>query len=550
MILSKTNKLNRFLNPQLPQYNYVRIIILAILYILGARLGFFFATMDGSVTLIWPPSGIALAGLIIFGFRLWPGILIGAFIANIIASNTILSSFGMSIGAAASALLGYWLIRKFIGKNNPLSSIKYLYIFIAVAITTPIIASNIGTTSLVLTNIIGWSSYSAVNFTWWIGDFAGILVFTPLIIAWQKNIRATRVVKPSYIEISFFAILLISISSLPYLSALPNEIIGYPLAFISFPFCIWAAYKYCMKQVTLTILVIMILAVYGTVTGQGPFYRETLGESLFQLQTFMAIIVITTLSLAAAIYERHKFEIQLIAEKKRAEDLTLAKSQFMSNMSHELRTPLNAITGFSHILQKGNKSLDKEQQEFVGYISDAGNHLLHLVNDLLDIEQNDAHKLHIKPARIKLDDSITESIHFIEPMATKRNISIHYNKETCKDFHVVADPIRLKQVLINLLSNAAKYNHDNGSITITCKKSHLSSVYISVTDTGEGISEKDIQTIFEPFSRVQIEDSYIEGSGIGLTVANKLIELMNGGITVTSTLGQGSTFTIELPMES
>ncbi len=549
MILRTTSKLNSFLNLQLPQYNYVKNITIAILYILSARLGLFFATTDGHITLIWPPSGIALAGLIIFGIRLWPGILIGAYIADIIATDNVITSIGMSIGSTGSAILGYWLVLKFIGKSNPLSSIKSLYIFVAIAIISPIIASNLGTTSLVLTNIIGWSSYNSVNFTWWIGDFSGILLFTPVIIAWQKNIRPPIIVKPNYIEITLFTILLILTSSLPYLSALPSEMIGYPLAFISFPFCIWAAYKYCMKQVTLTLLIIMILAVYGTATGQGPFYRDTLDESLFQLQTFMVIIVITTLSLASAVFERQKFEIQLLTQKKRAEELTRAKSQFMSSMSHELRTPLNAITGFSHILQQDQTALNNQQREFVGYISDAGNHLLHLVNDLLDIEQNDAKKLHIKPTRIKLYDAISESIHFIEQMANKRNISIHYDEETCQDFYVTADKTRLKQVLINLLSNAAKYNRENGSITITCEKNYLSFICIAITDTGEGISKKDIKTIFEPFSRIQIEDSYIEGSGIGLTVAHKLVALMNGNITVTSSLGEGSTFTIKLPIE-
>ena len=537
-----------FLKIKLPHYNYViSIIILAFIYILAARLGLLLATAEGNITLFWPPSGIALAALVIFGRRLWPGILIGAFFADILATGNVIASIGMSIGSTASALFGLWLLGMLIGRENPLSRTVHLYKFFIIALISTIIAAIIGTTSLVMTGVTDWSSFNSIALTWWLGDTAGIFVFTPLIISWQRNVQPPLNQNPKYFEVILFSVLLILISSLPFISSFPLHLVGYPLAFISFPFCIWAAYRYCLKQVTVTILIIMIVAIYGTIIEQGPFHRETLSESLFQLQAFMIIVVVTTLSLASAVFERQRFEFQLIQQKKKAEELTLAKSQFMSNMSHELRTPLNAIIGFSHILEKDDSNLSKQQYEFVGYISDAGNHLLHLVNDLLDIEQSDSHKLNIKTRRINLHDSILESIHFIEHMASKRDISIYYNKEVTKNLDVMADPIRLRQILINLLSNAAKYNHDNGRISIVCDKKESSHISIAISDTGDGIAKEDIPTIFDPFNRLQIEDSQIEGSGIGLTVAHKLVELMNGTITVTSELGKGSTFIITLP---
>jgi len=548
MTSTTANKNGNLLNLKLPQANYIKsVVVLAAAYVITAKLGLLFATTNGNITMIWPASGIALAALIIFGVRLWPGVLIGAYIADYIATESFMASIGMCIGATGSAVFGYWLVNKFIGKENPLSSVISFYKFLIIAALSTGIAAHVGVTSLAFTNIVEWSNYLSVSTTWWIGDTAGILIFTPFIIAWQKNIQPPMHYIPNYLEISAFTILLILVSSLPFLSTLPTQTIGYPLAFVSFPFCIWAAYRYCMKQVSLTIIIIMFLAIYGTVTEQGPFYRENLSDSLFQLQTFMAIIVITTLSLASAIFERQKFEMQLIAEKKNAEELTKAKSQFMSNMSHELRTPLNAIIGFSHILKKNDTSLNKQHDEFVGYISDAGNHLLHLVNDLLAIEQGDANKLHIESTQINLHEPISESIHFIEPMAAKRNISIHYDESSCQNLTVIADKVRLRQVLINLLSNAAKYNHDGGSISISCDKSDSSYTRVTIADSGEGIAEQDIEKIFEPFSRLKIEDSRIEGSGIGLTVANRLVELMNGTITVNSQPEKGSTFTIELP---
>ncbi len=537
-----------FFKKQLPQYNYaISIIVLAVIYTLAARLGSSFATAVGNITLFWPASGIALAALIIFGHRLWPGILIGAFIGDMLTTGNIIASIGMSIGSTTSALLGALLLSKLMGKENPLSRTINLYKFFVIALTSPILAAIIGTTMLITTGVVDESNFNSIALTWWLGDTAGIFVFTPLIISWQRNIQPPLSHNPKYFEVALFNVLLILISFLPFISSLPVQVVGYPLAFISFPFCIWAAYRYCLKQVTVTILIIMVVAIYGTITEQGPFHRETLSESLFQLQTFMIVIVVTTLSLASAVFERQRFEFQLLEQKKKAEELTLAKSQFMSNMSHELRTPLNAIIGFSHILEKDHSSLNKQQLEFLGYISDAGNHLLHLVNDLLDIEQSDAHKLNIQLTQIDLNNAISESIHFIEYMAKERNISIQHIEQNNSELFVLADKIRLRQVLINLLSNAAKYNHENGNITITCSKHNSSYVHIAITDTGDGIEEQDIKRIFEPFNRAKIEGSRIEGSGIGLTVARKLVELMDGTISVKSEIGKGSTFTIILP---
>ena len=548
MNLTALNKFSNIIKLPFHQYNNgMRIIALTVIYAAAANIGLLFATTEGNITMIWPPSGIALAALIIFGKKLWPGILFGAFIADMLVSGNITASFGMAFAATASALFGFWLINRLIGKENFLSKVTHLYKFFFVAFVSPVIAANIGSLSLMLTGLISVDSYITVSWTWWLGDVAGIIIFAPLIVAWKKDIQPPFPYKPNYLEISLFTLLLILVSSLPLISSLPTQLVGYPIAFIAFPFCIWAAYRYCMKQVTLTIIIIMILAVYTTITGHGPFYRETLSESLFQLQVFMLITVITTLSLASAVFERQRFESQLIKQRKRAEELTLAKSQFMSNMSHELRTPLNAIIGFSHILEKDKSSLNQQHHEFVGHISRAGNHLLCLVNDLLDIEQSNAHKLNIQLSRFKLSDAISESINFVTQMAKEKNISIHYKKDTEQEMLVFADKIRLRQVLINLISNAAKYNHDGGDITVNCDKPDASHVRIAITDTGDGIEEQDLKKIFEPFTRAQIEGSDIEGSGMGLTVTYKLVELMNGSISVKSEIAKGSTFTIILP---
>jgi len=550
MISRVIDKYSGFITLRSPRHNYIKnIIILAVIYVISAKLGLFFAISNSNVTMIWPPSGIALAALIIYGMRLWPGVLIGAFIANMMASDNLIASLGVGVGNTLSAVLGAWLISRLIGNSNPLSSVSNLYKFFIVACTSTMVASSVGPTMLVLNDLAEKDSWGMLSWIWWVGDTASILVFAPLILSWQRNIQPPLTYKPNYLEVTLFTILLIIVTSLPFFSSLNADVIGYPIAFICFPFCVWAAYRYCMKQITFTIVIIMVLAIYATAIGLGPFYRESLNDSLFQLQVFMIITVVTTLSLAAAVFERQRFETQLIAENKRAEELTHAKSQFMSSMSHELRTPLNAIIGFSHVLQQDKEQLNEQHQEFIGYISEAGDHLLHLVNDLLDIEQSDSHKLSIDSVRVNLHHSIIESIRFIEHLAHKNDVTVNYHAAGNSDLSVLADPVRLRQILINLLSNAAKYNREGGSISIHCDQKTSSSVSIVITDTGIGIADEDLSTIFEPFNRLKIEESEIEGSGIGLTVTHTLIKLMNGTIVVTSKLGEGSTFTITLPTQ-
>ena len=525
-------------------------MLLAMVYLLAGQIGALFATTEGNITLIWPASGIALAALRIFGMRLWPGVLLGAFISNILSIDNIIAAAMMSVGSTFSAYLGAWLLFRYIGHENPLSRPVHLFKFLATGLATPIIAALIGTLALVSNDIASWSNFKLVTLTWWLGDAAGILVFSPLLFAWQKNIKPVTEFQHSRMEISLFFSLLLLFSALPFISSFPVDVVGYPLAFISFPFCIWAAYRYCMKQVAYTIIIIMAMAIYGTLTEQGPFYRETLAESLFQLQTFMALIVITTLSLAAAIYERRMYALQLVEQREKAERLIHEKSVFMSNMSHELRTPLNAIIGFSHILKQDKQSLTKNQAEFVDHISHAGDHLLHLVNDLLDIEQSNVNKLTIELGQVNLHEIITASLDLIKQAASDKQITIRYNNPLPHDTQVIADKTRLHQVLINLLSNATKYNHVGGSIDINCDATENSPINITINDSGEGIDEADIEKIFEPFNRAHTSQANIEGAGLGLTVTHKLITLMNGKISVSSTPGEGSAFTITIPRHS
>src|SRR6476661_1962441 len=281
--------------------------ILAIIYFAVGKFGLMLASLHASASPVWPSAGIALAATLLFGYRVWPAILIGAFLVNVTTAGNVATSFAIAIGNALEALAGAWLVNRFAGGKEFCDRPQGVFKFALAAGISTIISPAFGVTSLALAGFANWTNYGAIWLTWWLGDATGDLVFTPLLLLWTGASKP-RWNKKEAAEVGTLLLLLVLLSSIVFGGWLEISSRNYPIAFICGPVVIWMAFRFTQRETATGIFILSAIAVWGTLRGFGPFVGETENQSLLALQSWTAVLAITAMALSAGMAERRRIE--------------------------------------------------------------------------------------------------------------------------------------------------------------------------------------------------------------------------------------------------
>src|SRR6266536_317014 len=295
--------------------------ILAVIYFIAGKLGLMLASLHASASPVWPPAGIALAGLLLLGYRAWPGIFIGAFLVNVTTAGNVATSFAIATGNTLEALVGAWLVNRFASGTNVFDRLQGVFKFALAAGISAIISPAFGVTSLGVAGFADWANYGAIWLTWWLGDATGDLVFTPLVLLWSVASKR-RWNKKEAAEVGALLLLLVVLSAVVFGGWPAVSARTYPIVLICGPIVIWTAFRFTQRETATGIFILSAIAVWGTLHGFGPFVRETENQSLLALQFWTAVLTITAMALSAGMAERRRVEEEL---------------------QHELRTPLTPV---------------------------------------------------------------------------------------------------------------------------------------------------------------------------------------------------------------
>jgi diguanylate cyclase (GGDEF)-like protein len=288
--------------------NLATVAGLAAVYFVAGKVGLQLAYVHASATAVWPCTGIAIAALLVYGYRVWPGILLGAFLVNVTTAGSVASSIAIAAGNTLEGLAGCYLVSRFAHGKETFVRAQDIFKFALLAgMVATSISATIGVATLAVGGFADWAAFGSIWYTWWLGDAIGTVLVTPLLLLWWENPRL-KWTREQITELAFLFMGLFSTAWIVFGEPFHSKLKNYPLEYLCIPFLVWAAYRFGRRKAATALCALAVIATWGTLHGFGPFARESRNTSLLLLQAFMGITAITTLALAAEVSEHRRAE--------------------------------------------------------------------------------------------------------------------------------------------------------------------------------------------------------------------------------------------------
>ncbi|OLC54275.1 MAG: hypothetical protein AUH92_04340 [Acidobacteria bacterium 13_1_40CM_4_69_4] len=518
------------------------IVTFTAAYFVAGKLGLRLAIVNASASAVWAPTGISLAALLLLGPRVWPGILLGAFLVNITTTGGVASSIGIAFGNTLEALAGAWLVIRLANGPRAFDRPRDFFKFVILAgILSTAVSATLGVTSVCLGGFARWADFRSIWLTWWLGDVGGALIVAPPLILWGLNPR------PGWgrwqiLEGALLLGLVGAVGEAVFAQRLIPALSSDPLSFVCIPFLVWTAFRFDQRLTATAALVLSGIATWGTLHGFGPFIRDNPNDSLLLLQAFMTVTVLMSMSLAAAVSENRRSHASLETQAAVLARSNADLEQFAYAASHDLKEPLRAVTSFVQLLARRYKGrLDSDADEFIQYAVEGTSRMATMVDDLLEYSRAGRQKEPFQPT--DCGEVMARALANLALVIRESGAVVTFDGLPC----VSGDPTQLALVFQNLIGNAIKFRDE------APPRVHVSALrerrrwLFSVRDNGIGIEPEHRERIFALFQRLHGRDRY-PGSGIGLTICKKIVERHGGTIWVGSSPGKGSTFYFTLPL--
>lgn len=515
--------------------NALAVAGVAGLYFLTGKLGLTLAVVHPSATAVWPPSGLAFAAVLLLGYRIWPGVFLGAFAVNLATTGAVLTVFGISCGNTLEALAGAWLVQRFAAGRSafhtPGNSLRFAGLAGGLG---PMIAATIGVGSLILTGYGEAAAFAQIWLTWWLGDATGILLFGPFIVLlssrWPFQWRVRSLVEGT------LAVCSLLLAGFAVLTWAAPENRAYLLELIWTPILFWTAFRMGPLVSSTSAIVLSVLTAGAAFTGVGFFANGSPNAALLLLQTYIASAATMALVVGAAVWERKQVELQLVENDRQLARRNRDLERFAYAAKHDLQEPLRTVSIFTQMMvQEHKNTLGSKADEYMEYIVNGVDRMSAMIQSL-SVYSGIASSAEAAVPPVELDEILADAQKNLAATISEAGATVSGSNLPV----VPGDRHQLMSLFQIFIHNAIKYrSHASPEISFHARADGDQWV-LAVADNGIGIAPEHHGRVFDVFTR--LHGGEIPGTGMGLAIAKRIVELHGGTLWVESRLGEGARF--------